>query len=194
MKRFLITTMIIAAILGSLIPGLSCGKETEPPPPTSAELTLTVGGLEAERYTNTDYGYTILYPQGWNISEAQKGTVEIRDPSSLTFISVVAYYYTDEPLSEFVALMRDICEDDMGYEILSRGEVYEDAVSEGCIDLITSGDVLTSHGIITMEEHLYMKAKPIGWALEAIVGCDIDDSETNKDLFYDIITSFRLID
>jgi len=166
------------------------------PTPASAP-TPTVGGLEAERYTDTYYGYSILYPKDWSIksSELVLDQVEIYAPNSSSYIIISPHYRTSDPLSEFVAQLRSIYEDTMGYEILSRGNILEDDLSEGCIDLITSGDALVSRGIITIEEHLYMKAKPDGWALKVVVGCFIQEyDDRNKDLFYDVITSFRLLD
>lgn len=167
-KKILIGIVVIAVVASGVTIGILRSRS-----PSSApdELTQTVGGLEAEEYIDTYLGCTILYPKGWTIESTDKHLVEIRN--SLAGIVIDAAYYSCDPLSEYVSQMRRILEDNLGYEILSRGEIFGDELAEACLDSVTSGDVLVSRGGVTMELHLFMKAKPCGWALRvmSILGC-----------------------
>ena len=192
MRSILTKVLLVTMIFGLLVTGISCNKQSSQQAETPATSSLTVGGMEAERYNDTSHGYTILYPKDWTVQSTDEHTVQIR--SSLTLITIEATYYSSDPLSEYVSQMRRMYENSLGYEILSRGDIVEGDTSEGCLDVVTSGDALASLGVTTMEEHLYMKTKPEGWVLRVILSCDIKAWESNKHIFEDIITSFRLLD
>ena len=192
MRNILTKVLLVTVIFGLLMTGISCNKQPSQQTETPTTPTLTVGGMEAERYNDTYYGYTILYPKDWTVKSTDEHTVQIRN--SLALITIEATYYSSDPLSEYVSQMRKLYEEGLGYEILSRGDIVEGDTSEGCLDVVTSGDVLVNLGVTTMEEHLYVKAKPEGWVLRVILSCDIQAWDSNKHLFEDIITSFKLLD
>lgn len=160
--------------------------------PTSDSIT-EIGGLKAERYDNNDYGYTIFYPQNWSFTNFDSYTVRIMKPNSVTEIQISAVYATNDPLSEFVASMRHIYEDNMGYEIISRGDILEDDSAEACLDMYTYDYTSFDLPVAFMQETLYMKAKPYGWAIRVNCICDAVEWDIYKDLFYDVVTNFRLI-
>lgn len=192
-KKLVICVIVVAVVAISIAIGIwRSGQLPSPSPAIPDELTQTVGGLEAEEYIDTYLGCTILYPKGWTIESTDKHLVEIRN--SLGWIIIDATYYSCDPLSEYVSQMRRILEDNLGYEILSRGEIFGDESAEACLDSVTSGDVLVSRGGVTMELHLFMKAKPCGWALRVMSICLAEDWDYYKDIFIDVITSFRLLD
>jgi len=199
-KKLLICIVIIAVVASGVTIGVL--RSESPPsdnhqstitPEIPEEQTQTVGGLEAKKYTDTEHGYTILYPKGWTVESTTEHTVEIRN--SLARIVIDATYYSCDPLSEYVSQMRRILEDNLGYEIISHGQILEDESTEACMDVVTSGDVLASHGgAATTEVHLYMKAKPCGWALRVMSICLSEDWDYHEDIFIDVMKSFRLLE
>ncbi|UCG55001.1 MAG: hypothetical protein JSV32_01945 [Dehalococcoidia bacterium] len=192
MRNILKKVLLVTVIFGLLVTGISCNEQPSQQTETPTTSSLTVGGMEAERYNDTYHGYTILYPKDWTVKSTDEHTMEIR--GSIALITIEAAYYSSDPLSEYVSQVRSIYEKSLGYEILSRGDIVEGDTSEACLDVVTSGDVLASLAVTTMEEHLYMKAKPEGWVLRVILSCDIQAWEDNKPIFEDIITSFKLLD
>jgi len=193
----IVVSVVLVVVCGN--PFASPGTPSSPPastsspPATSVGRTERVGGLDAQRYTSTKYGYTILYPKGWTVESLPGDILSIR--RSTTNIFIDATYYSCEPLSEYVSQMRSILERDMGYEILIRASISADDSAEACLDWVSSGDVLVSRlGVVLLEFHLYTKARPCGWATRVILSCPAEEWEHRQDLFLDIVRSFRHID
>ena len=166
---------------------------TPEPASTSSYSGTMVGGLAAERYTDNDHGYTMLYPEDWNLICDDSRNVKIMQPNSTTEIYISAVYATDDPLSEFVTSMRKIYEDDMGYEILVRGEVIDDDLAEGCTDLYTHDYAYAGLPVTYAQETLYMKAKTYSWIIQVNFSYELSDCDIYEDYFYDIVRNFELI-
>jgi len=193
----IVVSVVLLVVCGN--PFASPGTPSSPPtstsspPATPADKTERVGGLDAQRYTSTKYGYTILYPKGWTVQAMPGDTLSIG--TSTTNIYITPMIYSCEPLADFVSMMRSILEDNMGYEIVIRGDILGDESREVCMDANTSGDVLLSRlGVVLTEIRMYTKAKPCGLVIEVVLSCPAEDWEYRQYIFLDIVKSFRLLD
>ncbi len=174
----------------SFVPQLSLTQESE----NTSDLVTTVGGLPAERFTSNDYGFTLLYPRDWQVTETNKQNIRIRDPYPTREIQIqIVPLSTDSSLSEAVVFWRQAYQDDMGYGIIEQGDILSGDSAEACLDLYYKDYSDWVYHVRKYQETLYMKAKPSGYVFQVKCICDELEYDSYSGLFYDVMNNVRIL-
>lgn len=116
-----------------------------------AVLSACGGGGEGEQvstlmtpYENTEHGFSIEYPEGWNESERRAGlgfSIEFRDPEGHLTLDVSVEYRTEEiALADAVSESKTYLEAMPQFELISEGDVTIGEDTPG-YEIVGKGDL-----------------------------------------------------
>jgi len=186
MKRIL----LLISLLGILIIGCQQQETAEP---------LTILPSKSETYTNAEYGFSLNYPLGWEVTEESEAhDTTIRFSTDTAAVSILVWKPSGDPLYAFYSLDdfydRGVIagwEDHEGFELLEERNIEIDELPAKEVTFIwkiPDPDVVYKDTIVAFLDTRYGVAFPDSNAIKItyVMPIDIpDDIKAHFEALYD---------